>query len=455
LSGLADGVSDGQGGLTEDDVIRVLGVVVEADRVDAQSAPSSDDEAPYFGEDADLYNAVSPDAVEVTEASMIAETETEFGADPVAQGTLAGRFWNDVPGSTSDESGGVFRGQWFGEDGDLGGYVRGEYQPLQGENLPSELEGGGRFIGRYVDTEGRFRGFLRGRYGHAPGGRGVFFGRWLDRGFRVVGVLKGHWTDEAESEGGSFAGRWAAFNVCDEARSLPELDSAGMSTDELTKLDALTLDDVAMVPLEGALTAKPSELSDEVDLRDGEPPCVELDRPHGYLRGWHVPLPPEDEREGGVFRGRWRDADRNVLGHLIGRYVPRPVGAGDELPDGVDAAGDGLSADLSAAQPRSVDPAVTDMASGSGDSAGGERRRRARWLGDFYGKYVGEGGELRGFIRGHYGTGPHGLGVFRGCYLNTDGEPLGRLLGRWDDAPDQRGGPFFGIWFGADLDGGA
>lgn len=51
------------------------------------------------------------------------------------------------------------------------------------------------------------RGFLAGRWGFDEEGEGVFMGRWMDRGGRIVGHLKGHFgRDEMDQK--IFVGKW-------------------------------------------------------------------------------------------------------------------------------------------------------------------------------------------------------------------------------------------------------
>jgi len=391
----------------------VLKAIVEADPPTADV--STDDEEPYFGEDESLYAEPAPDqAVALPAESALIEARARSGAGPLVHGRLAGRFWNDLPDSTSDESGGVFRGRWYSADGELQGVLRGRYEPAPPDELPDTLAGGGIFYGKYIDLEGHFRGILRGRYGHGPLGRGLFFGYWLDRNHRLVGVLKGHWQDEPAANGGTFAGRWVAFDICEEVASLPEHefeegDFGGFdASDEV--LDGIEPDEAA---------AESPEAEDDL-ARLIEPPCIDPDQPFGFLGGWHAPYPPEQAEDtsapppGGWFRGRWRDAAGVVVGVLKGRYEPIAP-----PPPEQDAA------------PPPPGP---------------------HKLGVFYGKYVDTTGQFRGFVRGVYGRSVHGLGVFRGHYYNANGQEKGILFGRWDNHPFKPGGPFFGVWNGQDPD---
>ena len=61
-------------------------------------------------------------------------------------------------------------------------------------------------------------------------------------------------------------------------------------------------------------------------------------------------------------------------------------------------------------------------------------------VGNFRGRWVGMGGELRGHVRGIYGTNEDGLQVFFGKYISRDGHFRGLLRGIWNE------GDFTGRW---------
>nr|QDY92658.1 hypothetical protein fos2004AM_00027 [uncultured Planctomycetota bacterium] len=417
---LADalGLGEAETAVKDAAVFSLLQDTVDVDSADL--ATQTVDEAANFAESETLYAEVSLDAVELPEESILEDVLTSSGGPPIVHGRLGGRFWSDVPGSSSDQSGGIFRGRWIAADGQPLGVVRGQYRPLRPGDLPAGLIGGGVFHGKYVDREGHFRGLLRGRYGHGPEGRGLFFGRWFDRHDRLVGILKGDWRDEPGTEGGSFAGRWAAFNLCEEVATLPEYefeegDFGGFDTSDEVLAAEEILAEEQPDPLQIRIENEPDLL-----LAD-EPPCIDPDLPYGFLRGWHRPSIAEDESEppvDGVFRGRWRTANGVVVGVLFGRYEPLPP---EEDPSAV---------------------------------LGGENPpTEGRVMGKFYGKYVNSSGQFRGFVRGVYGASVHDVGVFHGHYFNPNTEAQGTLLGRWDHAPQRPGGPFFGFWYGVDLEG--
>ena len=423
LSGNLAGLGGSEDQSKDETVYQVLGETVEVDAANPAVLPN--DEDTYFAEDVTLYTESIPSIIELSEESILSDATTPEGEPPAAYGPLAGRFWNDVPDLTSDESGGIFRGRWMANDGRPLGVLRGEYHPHRANEMPDGLAGGGVFHGKYIDNAGHFRGVLRGRYGHGPDGRGLFFGRWFDRHERLVGILKGHWRDEPDTQGGSFAGHWVAFNLCDEVATLPELEF------EDNDFGGYDTSDVALAGIAYDLIDETSLTSEPDVLNTDGPPCIDPNLPFGWLRGRYRPGPPEGEDPnlpppleakdpnlpGGVFHGHWHGMNYAVTGKLFGHYEPRP-------PD-----------------PNEV------------VFIPGEEPPPEGWIhGVFYGKYVGQDGTFRGFLRGVYGRSVHGLGVFHGHYFDGSGMEKGVLLGRWAHTPHRPGGPFFGVWFGEDLD---
>jgi hypothetical protein len=392
--------------------------------------------APAFGEDSSLYAGVPFE---------------DIGEDPlgdelvpgaVARGGLTGEFLNDDPAGDSFSSPGDFRGRWFSSNGDLDGLLRGRYHPLPPDDVPPGLVGAGVFEGRFADPDGRVHGLLRGRYGRDRDGRSLFFGRWLDRHDRLIGLLRGHWEDIPDSGGGEFRGHWAAFNLCREIESsLPGEEGSGDAELEAA-LEALVASDVDpdaafedQPPL-GDPNEPPVFEEPDVRLHNG-PPCVDPTGPHGFLRGWHRPIPPDpnhpDVRRG-VLRARWHSANGRISGHLFGHYAAH---ADAGLAPGGDEAGvpDGGQAE--------IDPQPTVAAEGEPPLA--------RTLGVFRFRYENRSGEIRGYAHGEYGVSANGVGVFRGRYFSPDGEPRGIIRGRWDNVSDRPGGPLFGVWAGMDF----
>jgi hypothetical protein len=379
----------------DEQVFRILQESVQADPVE-DDVPASD-ETPYFGEDPVAFAADDVDAASFD--VPIADAVGAAADGPIAHGRIYGHYWHDVPDATSDTSGGLFRGRWLAADGSPRGVLRGEYEPLEPEWLPPDLAGGGVFRGKFIDLNGEFRGVIRGRYGHLPGGRNLFFGHWIDADNGLVGVLKGHWKDVPEVNGGRFGGRWAAFNLCGEVDSLPEVlfeqnDFGGFTpTDETVDL---TGDEVGSVVV--------AEQADVINAAG--PPCIDPNLPRGFLHGRHKPV-QDPGAVGGFFRGRWRSAGGLEVGVLFGRWEPVPP---SETSEGAAVAG------------------------------------------KFYGKYVSVDGIFRGFVRGVYGKSAHQLDVFRGQYFGAAGVLKGELRGRWVNLPDRPAGPFFGVWYGTDLE---
>lgn len=408
----------------DEGVFKLLAADAEALEPDEQD--TSDDEQAFFGEGAGQYDPAAGDPAEVTEETILAEAGVEDGRPLPPHGRLVGRFHLVSPGQVQEDVAkeddgdvggdtdhgvkrvGVLRGRWFSANEELAGVFRGRYRPASPDHLPAGIVAGGTFRAKYVDRDGRFRGFMRGKYGRSENGRSLFYGYWRDRHHRIVGVLKGHWDEEPDTNGGTMAGRWIAFNVCDEADSLPDVD---ISEEDLSDLEAPVSEDI---PAKAGDPEQGEPLDAEIDLHLADvPPCIDPGRPFGFLRGWHRPLlsdAPADVGKG-ILRGHWRGVRGLVAGTLLGRYKQLPHVADDPAAE-------------------VVGPHV---------------------IGVFAGRYVNYSGEIRGHIRGQYGVSVHGVGVFRGKYYNADDEEMGVIRGRWANHPHRPGGPFFGVWHGLEL----
>lgn len=480
LSGLEGGAP-----VTDEDVYKVLASAAKAFDASDDEAFDTADEPAFFGEDAEKYDLPGDPRVAVSEDSVAGDVANEDGDRPVVQGTVAGEFLTDDASATSDQSGGVYRGQWLNADGALDGHVRGEFRPFDAARLPPFIVGGGRFHGKLVNAAGRFRGRMRGLYGHTADGRTLFVGRWFDRHERLVGVLKGHWDDEAAG-GGTFAGRWAAFDVCGESAALDDLPFAADDFGGLSDAD-LDLDAHAARPAAGGAAATEREdrdvsldpddtpLEREADLDlDKRGLCIDADEPHGFVRGWHRPHGAEaaaEARGDGAFQADWHSRGGERTGYIVGVYELRRAASDDAAEDGddddaddaIDDDGDDHGDD--SGDDEADDPAADGDSSGRGgaarDGAGRGSRGTAgasagsprRTHGAFYGRWFDRDGAFGGYVRGVFGAGPHGLGVFRGKYFDAAGRPRGVLRGRWDDARAAEGGPMFGVWVGAGIDG--
>lgn len=389
---------------------------------DPNFAPA--DAQPAFGEDPSLYQA-SPDEVDFPEDPVFSAVGPPPGSAPPVHGRLVGRFWNDQPDSDSGSSPGVFRGQWFDANGQLGGYIRGRYRPAPADELPDGLAAGGVFRGRYVDLAGRFRGFIFGRYGRdADAEQGMFAGRWVGRDGQELGELRGRWIDDPQANGGTFGGRWAAFDVCNESGDLPlsnpnaqaaqDAGSDDLAADE-AELEAF-VDEVAD-PNDVPEADFPLDEIEDPELENPDRlPCVDLSGPHGVVRGvWesfdpndpNVPNPNAD----GIMHGRWRDVNGGNTGRIVGLWA-------------------------------------YDDASGSPDAAAQDA---PELRGRFFAHVIDDNGELLGSIRGRFGRSPRGLGVFRGRMFDLFGNHVGGMRGRWI-GNDQGDGHFIGIWNAPDVE---
>lgn len=139
-----------------------------------------------------------------------------FRVDPDAG---ARGFCHGVWGSRGEDGRGSFSGVWTTATGNPAGFIRGHY----GVNG----EGKRVFFGKYIGPRGQFGGFLRGTWEPvegdndgtpgtwdeaAAGESGRFRGDWLSRSGDAFGEVKGHWTRRAEGSG-FFSGAWQGHLV--------------------------------------------------------------------------------------------------------------------------------------------------------------------------------------------------------------------------------------------------
>ncbi len=439
--------------LSDEDVFKVLGEVVEAELADEGSSSGEpiepSDEQPFFGEDQALFDEAGETIdVEVSEDSAVGDVAPDGGA--VAHGTLVGMFINDIDNSDSTRSGGLFRGVWADSAGNKLGVVRGEYQPVSPDELPDGLIGGGVFWGKYIGSDGKFRGILRGRYGHVADGQARFVGRWLDAKLRRIGVIKGHWRDEAASDGGTFNGRWAAYNLCNEVDAIA-LNETGdsISGDEVALLSAAAAGSMLDGSASGAATADPA-------AQASDSPCIDLNGVHGFLVGVWMPGLGDPSQAGsgrrgrtyddGLISGEWRDADNVRVGTFSGFYevfADHAAGEGHDDESASDLPGDNSGSNDSGDEVDGGSDALDD--DDSSDDEDDDRPRR-RIEGAFIGKVVSDSGEVLGYIRGLYGKSVNNVGIFRGHYLNAEGRVRGKLGGRWAASPDSDSGTMTGMW---------
>jgi len=101
----------------------------------------------------------------------------------------------------SDTSG-RFRGAWMGADGDITGYLQGNYEVRDGHPV---------LYGKWITESGDFRGLLRGTWGPARDvdcPKGFFEGHWVNEALTVEGDFKGHYHISEGDTSGFFQGRW-------------------------------------------------------------------------------------------------------------------------------------------------------------------------------------------------------------------------------------------------------
>jgi hypothetical protein len=342
----------------------------------------------------------------VTENSILADVSVPDATSQngliAAVGRLAAILTAAGPTPDHPDQAGVFAGAWVQRDGAPLGTISGWYSQAAPSSPPPGFVEVGQFQGQYFDAAGVLRGVLTGRWGRTPQGRAFFRGLWRDDQNELVGVLKGRWNLPPGAADGTLAGRWAAFNLCDEADSLPAFDFApgdtgGQTAGSESVADLNTYDTDA------------TAIADELDvvLENGGL-CLDRSRPYGFLRGAYRPFEPNAPVDpnvlanfDGVVRCLWRNSAGEVVGALLGRYAA-------------------LAAPI-------------------------ESKGRAA-LGRFHGKYVDTQGQFIGFVRGVYGRSANGLGVFRAKYFDENENELGWLAGRWRVGAGQPGGPIFGLW---------
>lgn len=426
----------------------------------ADAANNAAEDSPLAAPDADalLAEPVGFDAIDVSEDEIAGDVAYSRDGDArFRHGGLAGRFLNERPHSNSDTSPGMFRGDWFNAVGEVTGHVEGHYHPIRPADLPPGIVGGGEFEGRLTWLDGRPGGMLRGHYGHERDARGRFIGRWFNGDGELIGALRGHWDDVPGTDGGVFAGRWGAYNVCDESDSL----SSDPAIAEVDSLDFAGLDAMAQAAADellaagtddaGAIDTIDAQIDVALSREDGMPPCGDPGRPHGFLYGRHWrerPNPDMPRRPHGRFAGNWANADREIVAHIAGEWIAREPMGGDGEPlvsdDGADSAG------LSDAAP--LDELLIPGQPADGDGTLESRPPgRAHVLGLFRGAIIGRGDEVRGYLRGAFGRSAHGVMVFRGQFFGRDEQPLGEVRGRWDTNGERPGGPFFGMWIAGQM----
>lgn len=151
--------------------------------------------------------------VRVDEHNAVALQSHLVTANECPHGILAGHW------TFKSMTGGHFLGKWIGANGQLMGFLGGEF----GEND----DGSQVFRGRWVDVEGVFQGHLRGRWGYpetdsgspalclsCPDDYGWFAGKFTDSEGHARGSIRGrfvlpdHDTQLSTRPPGTFFGRW-------------------------------------------------------------------------------------------------------------------------------------------------------------------------------------------------------------------------------------------------------
>lgn len=134
--------------------------------------------------------------IEIDECNSIAIVATEPEHRGCPTGFIEGGW------AVETDSSGYFRGGWISSCGDLGGYLQGKYEVVDGERV---------LYGKWITESGEFGGLIRGTWQPAEddtGPDGFFEARWVDDLLTIRGVLKGHYHLGPEGEEGFFHGRW-------------------------------------------------------------------------------------------------------------------------------------------------------------------------------------------------------------------------------------------------------
>ncbi len=110
--------------------------------------------------------------------------------DTCLEGFLQGKFHD-----RTDAAGGIFRGRFVSDHGDLHGFLRGHYGV--------DSTGANAFFGKYIDATGHFVGLLHGTYGD-----GAFDGDWTNRAGTTTGTVDGKYVTGTTVDSGFFQGFW-------------------------------------------------------------------------------------------------------------------------------------------------------------------------------------------------------------------------------------------------------
>ncbi len=76
--------------------------------------------------------------IELDEQAVFSDVVTEESGWPIVHGGLAGRFLNDVPDGSSDNSPGIFRGRWTNNPNVPGGPFFGFWVGVEIDDTPSD-----------------------------------------------------------------------------------------------------------------------------------------------------------------------------------------------------------------------------------------------------------------------------------------------------------------------------
>ncbi|MFC1734732.1 hypothetical protein ACFL1X_01350 [Candidatus Hydrogenedentota bacterium] len=127
-------------------------------------------------------------------------------------GIVKGIFKTTEEGVDSFEAGGVFRGKLLMHNGNFVGIMRGQFHPIDLSELdamPKNATALGVLSGKLIGKGGKFKGHVRGIYGKNEEGKGFFAGKLLNKTHKVKARMAGHWVNGEEGNVGRMRGRWA------------------------------------------------------------------------------------------------------------------------------------------------------------------------------------------------------------------------------------------------------
>jgi hypothetical protein len=417
------------------------------------------------------------------------------------QGTLTGRWAAD------DNDSGFFLGQWFDADRQAVGVLRGHWMSDGGfvgrwaafdvcseaDDLPDDESEDDTFaalarilatkepeIPTSVDRE-QVEGFVDVKiHGEAP----------CTTGTTPHGFMRGTHTLTAESEPGTFNGRWVddngdligtlrgAFGTkSDVVRHDPgSNDPDNLVTTTISPDDFEDRTNLTLTVTDPRMTTADSDngsfsLFDVTATEDGQDraPSGSLVFGHSNIPFWNtnrrmrmdfalpvsiIEIAFSGGSSGGPEIGRLHAFNAQHV--LVAEYTTEPRNTNDpevmrvERPSGDIAWAVAFIDDDEGSFGRLDDLVFSRQATAATTTEIDADDPNAQ-LGVLFAEVINMQDEVIGTIRGHYDLSQRGVGVFRGRYMDAANNDLGTVKGRWHTAPGEMSGPFVGVWSGTDL----